>query len=57
VDIKIYNILGELVYSTLIHQPSERIELELSELSAGIYTCAIQSNEALEIHKIIKEDL
>ena len=54
VDIKIYNLAGQLIYSSQYNQTNS-IQLDISNNVSGIYFVKIQTDEYTESFKIIKE--
>lgn len=52
-SVTVYNTLGEVVFQSEFPK-AEKIDLSLSELPSAMYTLMIQSEEGIEITKIIK---
>ncbi|TCK68753.1 putative secreted protein (Por secretion system target) [Winogradskyella wandonensis] len=55
VDIKIYSLFGQLVFSKIIQNQGSTIEVDTSSLASGMYVIMLQSDSMRTTHKIIKE--
>lgn len=51
ITVNIYNIMGSLVKTEIFKQSQQQINV--SDLSNGIYTIAISSKDLIEKHKLI----
>jgi hypothetical protein len=54
VKVEIFNCVGELVRKEVFDK-SENIQMELSDLSSGIYICRVSLNDKVNNFKIIKK--
>jgi hypothetical protein len=51
--IRIYDIIGKLVYSTYTSEQNTKIEIK--DVKMGLYTMLIESNNSIIKHKIVIE--
>jgi hypothetical protein len=51
-EVKLYDLQGRLVYST--ETTEQEITIDLSQLPAGVYYCAVSNEKYKETVKVVK---